>query len=83
MSSPAPSTSYLPANVDYIWLVICGGIACFAMAWGIGANDVANWHHDNTVKDMTQFVHNFMQFWNIGWSQSHHIETSSMYFSII
>ena len=44
MSSPAPSTSYLPADVDYLWLVICGGIACFAMAWGIGANDVANWY---------------------------------------
>ena len=44
MSSPAPSTNYLSADVDYLWLVICGGIACFAMAWGIGANDVANWY---------------------------------------
>eukprot|EP00198_Chlamydomonas_reinhardtii_P005535 XP_001694871.1 sodium/phosphate symporter [Chlamydomonas reinhardtii] len=27
---------------DYMWLVICGALASFAMAWGIGANDVAN-----------------------------------------
>lgn len=27
---------------NYRWLVIVGGILAFAMAWGIGANDVAN-----------------------------------------
>jgi len=27
---------------EYLWLVIAGGFVCFAMAWGIGANDVAN-----------------------------------------
>jgi len=30
-------------QIDYfLWLVILGGFVCFAMAWGIGANDVAN-----------------------------------------
>lgn len=27
---------------SYLWMVIIGGILAFAMAWGIGANDVAN-----------------------------------------
>eukprot|EP00485_Elphidium_margaritaceum_P011067 CAMPEP_0202702378 /NCGR_PEP_ID=MMETSP1385-20130828/15366_1 /ASSEMBLY_ACC=CAM_ASM_000861 /TAXON_ID=933848 /ORGANISM="Elphidium margaritaceum" /LENGTH=582 /DNA_ID=CAMNT_0049360017 /DNA_START=35 /DNA_END=1783 /DNA_ORIENTATION=+ len=27
---------------EFMWLVILGGFVCFAMAWGIGANDVAN-----------------------------------------
>jgi len=27
---------------EYVWLVVTGAMACFAMAWGIGANDVAN-----------------------------------------
>ena len=27
---------------DYLWMVILGGFLAFAMAWGIGANDVAN-----------------------------------------
>lgn len=27
---------------DYRWMVILGGFLAFAMAWGIGANDVAN-----------------------------------------
>lgn len=27
---------------DYQWLVVAGGILSFSMAWGIGANDVAN-----------------------------------------
>lgn len=27
---------------DYTWLVVMGGILSFGMAWGIGANDVAN-----------------------------------------
>ena len=26
----------------YTWIVACGGLAAFFMAWGIGANDVAN-----------------------------------------
>lgn len=26
----------------YLWMVVVGGILAFAMAWGIGANDVAN-----------------------------------------
>eukprot|EP00798_Chlamydomonas_sp_ICE-L_P004394 gene4394-14520_t len=28
--------------VDYRWIVVCGALAAFFMAWGIGANDVAN-----------------------------------------
>ncbi len=28
--------------LDFQWIVILGGILAFAMAWGIGANDVAN-----------------------------------------
>ena len=27
---------------DYSWMVVCGALASFYMAWGIGANDVAN-----------------------------------------
>lgn len=27
---------------DYTWIVVMGGILSFGMAWGIGANDVAN-----------------------------------------
>ena len=27
---------------EYVWLVVCGAFMCFTMAWGIGANDVAN-----------------------------------------
>eukprot|EP00798_Chlamydomonas_sp_ICE-L_P004403 gene4403-14528_t len=27
---------------DYQWIVVTGALACFFMAWGIGANDVAN-----------------------------------------
>eukprot|EP01083_Nonionella_stella_P241126 842268_1 len=27
---------------DFHWLVLLGGFVCFAMSWGIGANDVAN-----------------------------------------
>ncbi|GAX82464.1 hypothetical protein CEUSTIGMA_g9891.t1 [Chlamydomonas eustigma] len=27
---------------DYTWMVVCGALASFYMAWGIGANDVAN-----------------------------------------
>jgi len=27
---------------DYLWIVIVGGIFCLMMAWGIGANDIAN-----------------------------------------
>lgn len=27
---------------NYLWMVIVGGVVAFAMAWGIGANDVAN-----------------------------------------
>lgn len=27
---------------NYYWIVVVGGILAFAMAWGIGANDVAN-----------------------------------------
>lgn len=26
----------------YEWIVVCGALAAFAMAWSIGANDVAN-----------------------------------------
>lgn len=46
-----PATALLPyvgtaveiASVDkYRWMVIVGGMLAFAMAWGIGANDVAN-----------------------------------------
>ena len=28
--------------IDYLWIVIVGGIASFTAAMGIGANDVAN-----------------------------------------
>ncbi|KAG1670896.1 hypothetical protein FOA52_000398 [Chlamydomonas sp. UWO 241] len=27
---------------SYLWIVVCGGLAAAFMAWGIGANDVAN-----------------------------------------
>lgn len=27
---------------EYEWIVVCGALAAFFMAWGIGANDVAN-----------------------------------------
>ncbi|KAG1676249.1 hypothetical protein FOA52_006467 [Chlamydomonas sp. UWO 241] len=27
---------------EYLWMVVCGGLAAAFMAWGIGANDVAN-----------------------------------------
>lgn len=27
---------------DYLWIVVCAGLAAVFMAWGIGANDVAN-----------------------------------------
>ncbi|KAG1680955.1 hypothetical protein FOA52_009914 [Chlamydomonas sp. UWO 241] len=27
---------------EYLWIVVCGGLAAAFMAWGIGANDVAN-----------------------------------------
>ncbi|KAG1660835.1 hypothetical protein FOA52_008946 [Chlamydomonas sp. UWO 241] len=27
---------------QYLWMVVCGGLAAAFMAWGIGANDVAN-----------------------------------------
>lgn len=34
---------YRVESVDiYLWIVIVGGILAFTMAWGIGANDVAN-----------------------------------------
>eukprot|EP01084_Bolivina_argentea_P153421 267513_1 len=41
------STTFYPfigedAISEFLWLVILGGFVCFAMAWGIGANDVAN-----------------------------------------
>eukprot|EP01083_Nonionella_stella_P240003 839400_1 len=40
MSTPSPVTT---VNVgQFEWLVILGGVACFAMAYGVGANDVAN-----------------------------------------
>lgn len=32
----------VPSVDTYLWIVIVGGILAFAMAWGIGANDVAN-----------------------------------------
>lgn len=31
-----------PVWDEYVWIVVCGGMASFYMAWGIGANDVAN-----------------------------------------
>eukprot|EP01083_Nonionella_stella_P305812 1068392_1 len=30
------------ATDEFLWLVVLSGVVCFAMAWGIGANDVAN-----------------------------------------
>ncbi len=32
----------IPTTDNYRWIVIVGGILAFLMAWGIGANDVAN-----------------------------------------
>ena len=34
--------STAPMYDEYVWLVVCGAFMCFTMAWGIGANDVAN-----------------------------------------
>ena len=43
--STTPSPTFPAADTSqFEWLVILGGFACFAMAWGIGANDVANWY---------------------------------------
>ena len=42
MSSPAFPPALAPAWDEYLWIVVCGGLAAFYMAWGIGANDVAN-----------------------------------------
>ena len=39
MALPHPRCPFL---LSYLWMVICGGLAAFFMAWGIGANDVAN-----------------------------------------
>lgn len=37
---PAPAlTGYWS---EYLWIVVCGALASLFMAWGIGANDVAN-----------------------------------------
>ena len=88
MSSPSP-TAYVPADVSkFEWLVIAGGFACFAMAWGIGANDVANWYiflcmiHPPTSlrfksSTLNQMQTAFVKLWNQRWSQSHYIETGS------
>lgn len=38
--SGAPSLP--PDWSQYLWIAVCGGLAAFFMAWGIGANDVAN-----------------------------------------
>eukprot|EP00186_Timspurckia_oligopyrenoides_P002664 CAMPEP_0182450798 /NCGR_PEP_ID=MMETSP1172-20130603/43374_1 /TAXON_ID=708627 /ORGANISM="Timspurckia oligopyrenoides, Strain CCMP3278" /LENGTH=669 /DNA_ID=CAMNT_0024648521 /DNA_START=111 /DNA_END=2120 /DNA_ORIENTATION=+ len=32
----------IPTTDQYLWLVVVGGLLAFFMAWGIGANDVAN-----------------------------------------
>lgn len=49
LSWPISGTSFkilegiaVDSTDKYKWLVIVGGILAFAMAWGIGANDVAN-----------------------------------------
>mmetsp|Transcript_34229 Transcript_34229/g.54870 ORF Transcript_34229/g.54870 Transcript_34229/m.54870 type:complete len:557 (+) Transcript_34229:67-1737(+) len=44
MSSLFTSTTqpFVEPVSEFAWLVILGGFICFAMAWGIGANDVAN-----------------------------------------
>mmetsp|Transcript_22623 Transcript_22623/g.90676 ORF Transcript_22623/g.90676 Transcript_22623/m.90676 type:complete len:657 (-) Transcript_22623:121-2091(-) len=36
------SALMIPSTDKYLWVVIVGGLVCFFMAWGIGANDVAN-----------------------------------------
>eukprot|EP00484_Ammonia_sp_Unknown_P001420 CAMPEP_0197020714 /NCGR_PEP_ID=MMETSP1384-20130603/1572_1 /TAXON_ID=29189 /ORGANISM="Ammonia sp." /LENGTH=569 /DNA_ID=CAMNT_0042448393 /DNA_START=40 /DNA_END=1749 /DNA_ORIENTATION=+ len=41
MLSTTSAPSLEPVS-EYIWLVCLGGLVCFCMAWGIGANDVAN-----------------------------------------
>ena len=38
LSTESPHADTKP----FLWLVIVGGFVSFAMAWGIGANDVAN-----------------------------------------
>ena len=43
MSSTTMFTTGSPVEIeDYEWLVVISVFVCFAMAWGIGANDVAN-----------------------------------------
>ncbi|KAG1674480.1 hypothetical protein FOA52_003085 [Chlamydomonas sp. UWO 241] len=37
-SAPVPEGNW----DQYVWMVACGGLAAAFMAWGIGANDVAN-----------------------------------------
>eukprot|EP01084_Bolivina_argentea_P011346 21213_1 len=44
MSSTTADIAFLgdDATDEFLWLVVLSGVVCFAMAWGIGANDVAN-----------------------------------------
>jgi len=38
-AEPVPTGDW---NPPWLWIVVCGGLAAFFVAWGIGANDVAN-----------------------------------------
>eukprot|EP01084_Bolivina_argentea_P011347 21216_1 len=43
MSSTTAYPEFLgDATDEFLWLVVLSCVVCFAMAWGIGANDVAN-----------------------------------------
>jgi len=41
-STDIPFIDGTDVTEQFLWLVILGGFVCFAMSWGIGANDVAN-----------------------------------------
>ena len=42
MSDTTTDDKYVFDLDKYTFLVVLGGFVCFSMAWGIGANDVAN-----------------------------------------
>jgi sodium-dependent phosphate transporter len=42
VNAATPSSGNIPYNPDLLWIVIVGFIVSFILAFGVGANDVAN-----------------------------------------